>query len=123
MRKVPITNFEQYFTQELVATWSWDLVNDEYFYGLGFEILFGYSQDFLAKNKVAITTLICVDDIERVLQNLEHTFKQCRSTWKINYHFYKANGEYALVKNSAYILYNQQKEVIKLFGTIKEISV
>lgn len=105
-----------------IASWKWDLTTDVFFYGSGFESLLGYSTHFLNHSRVSMTSLICIDDVERVILNIDEVIHKQLSFWKDSYRMLKADGTFQFVTSDGLIYRNNKGSKIKMNGIIKKYS-
>jgi PAS domain S-box-containing protein len=104
------------------AIWDWDVVNDELFWGEGFSTLFGHlsplktNGDFWEDN-------LHPDDKQRVLENLQqYTDGYKKGLFFEEYRFRKSDGNYALVIDKAYCIYDDNGQVRRMIGSMEDVT-
>lgn len=105
------------------AIWDYDTLNDELFWGKGFNTLFGYNMDDSEPSFDLLVSLIHDDDRERVATKvLQYMQDPKLNSWYEEYRFLKADGSFAFVIDRATFLRNDQGQVIRVIGAMTDIS-
>ena len=103
------------------ALWDWDIENNTYYFGEGFNTLFGY--DLKNGDGQNITKLfIHTDDKERVLLSIEQVIASKATNWNEEYRFLKADGLYAFVHDKAIIIRDEMGKATRLIGAIQDVT-
>jgi PAS domain S-box-containing protein len=103
------------------ALWDWDIENNTYYFGEGFNTLFGY--DLKNDDGQNITKLfIHAEDKERVLLSIDQVIASTDTNWNEEYRFLKANGLYAFVHDKAIIIRDEMGKATRLIGAMQDIT-
>lgn len=62
------------------------------------------------------------DESKDVMERRETAFKSRDQLWNQEYRFKKANGEYAYIIDRGFIIYNSQRQPIRMIGAIMDIT-
>jgi PAS domain S-box-containing protein len=62
------------------------------------------------------------EDSERVTANLRRTFQEQSQIWSDEYRFLRRDGQYAIVINRSYILYDASGQPVHIIGAITDIT-
>jgi PAS domain S-box-containing protein len=125
--KLRISN-ERYFLATRAtkdAIWDWDIVTQFVYWGEAFFLQFGYTStgeetarfEFWKEN-------IHPDDRERVVTGLRNFVSdKRRDSWQDEYRFKRGdNHEYALVIDRGFLVLNDKEEVIRMIGSMEDIT-
>ena len=114
----------EYVTQATFdAIWDLNLINDELYWGEGFERLFGYKSQ---KNKGDIVLWyehIHEEDRPRILNSINTLIKGKNNNWSEEYRFMKANGEIAFVRNKGLVIRDAKGRGVRMIGAMQDISL
>ena len=104
--------------------WETDFEAETFYLTKNFELLFGHkptNQETLYDN--IWVRNVHPDDLPKVLGETEKILNGKESNhWVSEYRFRKANGEYAIVQDKNFAIRNVQGKVIRLVGSIHDIT-
>jgi PAS domain S-box-containing protein len=106
------------------AIWDWDVLNNGSMHlGEGFYTLFGYRPGYIQQSAGFWESCIHPDDRERVVTRLEQFINSNKSrTWEDEYRFRKANGEYALVHDRGFLIFDHEGKINRMIGSMQNIT-
>lgn len=106
------------------AVWDWDIANsDHVHYGDGFYALFGYNTGYVQQSIGFWESCIHPEERERVVTRLEQFTKGNTSRiWEDEYRFKKANGEYALVHDRGFLIFDHGGKITRMIGSMQDIT-
>ncbi|MDZ7716398.1 MAG: PAS domain S-box protein [Balneolaceae bacterium] len=104
------------------AVWDWDLQEDTVFWGRGFENLFGYKVDELAKNSSSWTDHIHPDDKDWVYSNIQEAIQGDDQNWFEEYRYLRADGRYAYVEDRGFIIRDENGEALRMIGAMRDVT-
>jgi PAS domain S-box-containing protein len=105
------------------AIWDADLENDIGFWGLGYKKLFGHDREQI--DYAFWISKVHPDDREKVnevFQRLDPKKLAINNILSCEYRFQKANGEYAIVYDVAYIILNEEGKPVRMIGSKRDIT-
>ncbi|WP_276480760.1 PAS domain-containing protein [Paraflavitalea pollutisoli] len=104
--------------------WDWDIVNkDHTHWGDGFYSLFGYRPNNVRTAAGFWESCLHPDDQDRVLKKLEQFILGNRSrVWEDEYRFRKANGDYALVHDRGFLIFDHEGKINRMVGSMQDIT-
>ncbi|MQP52008.1 MULTISPECIES: PAS domain-containing protein [unclassified Flavobacterium] len=108
------------------AIWDWDLNKNSLYRGEGFLKLFGYKVPNLIYN-TNILDLIKSKMKPKKADKIINTFIKSinspkKKSWKKEYWYKKANGEYAYIINNAIIIRDEKGTAIRIVGALQDIT-
>ncbi|MBO9563162.1 MAG: PAS domain S-box protein [Niastella sp.] len=106
------------------VVWDWDITNgNTMHWGDGFYTLFGYRPAYVRKTSGFWESCLHPDDRERVVKRLEQFIGNNRSrVWEEEYRFKKSNGEYALVHDRGFLIFDQEGKINRMIGSMQDIT-
>ncbi|RYY62565.1 MAG: PAS domain S-box protein [Chitinophagaceae bacterium] len=105
------------------ARWDWNLNTNEFFFGSGFQLLFGYDTNQKAVNTVLDwSTYLHPEDQEDVKNDLQLAIQSKTDYWEYAYRFIRADGTIAKVFNRASIIRNIRGKAIRMIGVMQDVS-
>jgi PAS domain S-box-containing protein len=105
------------------AIWDWNLVTDEFYWGGGFENLFGHRITEMPPSSRSWSDLIHPDDYEPVLQTIHDAIAdQFTDKWSAEYRYRKADDEYAFIHDKGFIVRNDHGKGIRMIGAMEDIT-
>jgi PAS domain S-box-containing protein len=123
--KIKVSN-ERYLLATMAtndAIWDWDVTTNNLYWGEGFHGLFGYKAGYFSNNIGLWEAGIHPLDRERVLESLNHFIQSnSQQVWQEEYRFRKSNGNYVLVSDRGFLIYNQHAQVSRMVGSMQDIT-
>ncbi len=114
----------EYVTQATFdAIWDLNLINDELYWGEGFERLFGYKSSENKGDIVLWYEHIHEADRPRILNSINTLIKGKNNNWSEEYRFIKANGEIAFVRNKGLVVRDTKGKGIRMIGAMQDITL
>lgn len=105
------------------AIWDWDLKNDIFYWGEGFYNIFGYKTSYKIDTFKFWETHIHPDDRESVSYSLRNAITQkSHDLWMCEYRFKKSDGNYAIVVNRGYLIFDKNGETFKMIGSVEDVT-
>ncbi len=105
------------------AIWDYNLKTNKAFLGEGFHTLFGHKMYGEDVNISFIKGLIHDDDRLRVLNSLQEiSDDKDQVYWKNQYRLRKADGSYATVMDSAFVVRDEHKVPYRIIGAVQDVS-
>ena len=105
------------------AIWDWDLRTDVLYWGEGFYSLFGYPNDEKVNTEKFWVSHIHPDDRKKVKQGIEYFIEnKSAHLWIDEYRYKKANGNYAIVLNKGYLIYDSSGQTVRMVGSIEDVT-
>lgn len=105
------------------ALYDWDIQQDIFYWGDGFNRLFGYPETgelFRLSNWIALTHHQDVIKHEQRWNNF--WIDPFQNSWTNEFRFRKADGSYAYVEEIAYLIRDKKGKPIRMIGTVRDIS-
>ncbi|HRE50582.1 MAG TPA: PAS domain S-box protein [Flavitalea sp.] len=105
------------------AVWDWDIKKNKLFLGEGFRLHFGYNPDETSRSFAFWVGRVHEADRERVSSSLR-AFVDTKSQglWQEEYRLRNAKGSDVLVFNRGFLVFNQVGEVIRMIGSLQDIT-
>jgi PAS domain S-box-containing protein len=114
----------EYVTQATFdAIWDLNLINDELYWGEGFERLFGYKSRENKGDIVLWYEHIHEEDRPRILNSINTLIKGKNNNWSEEYRFMKANGEIAFVRNKGLVVRDANGKGVRMIGAMQDITL
>jgi len=104
------------------AIWDLNLVDDDLYWGEGFESLFGYKAENNKGDIVGWYEHIHGEDRQRILQSINTLIKGKNSNWVEEYQFKKADGVMAYVRNKGIVIRDKKGKAIRMIGAMQDIT-
>jgi len=105
------------------AIWDYDLERNKIEWGDGLKESFGYDPANFGVSEEVWARKIHPDDRQRVLDSLKASqFDKNKNDWRYEYRFKKKKGTYAEVLDRGVIIRNENEEVIRMVGSMQDIS-
>lgn len=123
-RKLQLSNERYSFVTKATfdAIWDLNLVDDDLYWGEGFESLFGYKTENNKGDIVGWYEHIHGEDRQRVLQSINTLIKSKNSNWVEEYRFKKADGVMAYVRNKGIVIRDKKGKAIRMIGAMQDIT-
>ena len=104
------------------AIWDWDVNTNTLYWGEGIYTLFGFNPGYLDEPDFW-ENCIHPEDRDRVVNGLDEFLKNNTSqTWEDEYRFIKPNGEYALVYDRGFLIFDHSGKVTRMVGSMQDIT-
>lgn len=106
------------------VVWDWDILNNaQIHWGDGFYSLFGYRPNNVRTTAGFWESCLHPDDKDRVLKNLDQFITGSRPrVWEDEYRFRKANGDYALVHDRGFLIFDHEGRINRMVGSMQDIT-
>ena len=106
------------------ALWDWDLPNNILFWGDGFYTLFGYKPGETDNSLGFWESCLHPDDHHRVMSSLNSFIQNGNSgIWQVEYQFRNAAGNYVLVFDRGFLIFNQDGKINRMVGSAQDITL
>jgi PAS domain S-box-containing protein len=103
------------------AIWDSDVLADEQIWNGAIETMFGYPAG-LQTNAAWWEEHIRPGDRQRVLAGIEDVLQSGGEMWSEEYRFQRADGEYSIVIDRAYVVRNEQGEPVRVIGSMMDVT-
>ncbi|MEP6677199.1 MAG: PAS domain-containing protein [Ferruginibacter sp.] len=105
--------------------WEWDLVTKEIFWiDGGHKKTFGYNIENALIPQSFWESRFHPADKERILEGLKKIILEGALTlWEDEYRFQKADGSYAFVHDRGHIIYDDERNAVRMIGASQDITV
>lgn len=114
--------FEKALQASKDAIWDWDIVNDEIFYGRGYEEIFGLSSEELGTFDKSVNRLH-PDDRDRVLDKFNQAVNDAQTLeWSDLYRMRTNSGEYLNIKDRAVLVRDEKGKAVRMIGSAADIT-
>src|SRR5690606_12207880 len=115
--------FEKVTQATTDAIWDWDIENDTFYRGEGFEKLFGYEVKKVLKGDAFLNDSFHPDDVEGIRASLYGSLKDVSTNdWRHEYRIIHKNGAEKTVIDKGLIIRNEQGNPIRMVGAITDIT-
>ena len=115
--------FEKVTQATTDAIWDWDIENDNFYRGDGFEKLFGYEAKRSLKRKEFWQDSFHPDDLPVIQSGLKECIEDpSASFWSQQYRIIQKAGEIKTVIDKGVIIRNEEGVAIRMVGAITDIS-
>ena len=105
------------------AIYDWDANKDSVHWGDGLNTLFGYKPEDIDASVSGWVDLIHPEDVEEVQEELKFTLKDASMNhWTYEYRLKKADGDYSHVRETGYIIRDEDGKAQRMIGTIQDIT-
>jgi PAS domain S-box-containing protein len=104
------------------VVWEWNPEKGELWWGEGLESVMGYKRkDFEGKIDFW-QNHIHKDDRDRIIKSMEHAENSSVSEWEAEYRFIAADGTLRNVKDSAFLIRDEDGKLIRIIGAMVDIT-
>lgn len=115
--------FEKVTQATTDAIWDWDIENDTFYRGEGFEKLFGYKVNRTLHDRDFWKDSFHPDDLPQMMKSLEGAIvDETKDLWQMEYRIIHSGGEIKTVVDKGMIIRNEQRKAIRMVGAITDIS-
>ncbi|HEY1200035.1 MAG TPA: PAS domain S-box protein, partial [Niastella sp.] len=105
------------------AIWDWDVSTNTLYWGEGIYTLFGFKPGYVDNSNHFWENCIHPEDRDRVVNGLDKFIKDNTSTiWEDEYRFIKPNGEYALVFDRGFLIFDHSGKIARMVGSMQDIT-
>lgn len=104
------------------AIWDWDLVEGTLFWGEGFKNIFGHDVQGLQPDLSTWTAHIHPDDFDNVIKSIYQVIASAETNWTSEYRYQKADGSFAYVVDSGFVVRDETGLAIRMVGAMQDIS-
>lgn len=104
------------------AIWDYDIVNQELYWGEGFNSLFGYQTHRIKENYGFWEKCVHPEDKESVNQFVANKLNSGDNTWQQEYRFLKADGTYAFILDKAYLIRDNHGVPLRIIGAMQDLT-
>jgi PAS domain S-box-containing protein len=105
------------------AIWDWDVHTNTLYWGEGIYTLFGFKPGYVDNSSNFWENCIHPEDRDRVVNGLNSFIKDNTSKiWEDEYRFIKPNGEYALVFDRGFLIYDHSGKIARMVGSMQDIT-
>ncbi|EIA09097.1 PAS domain S-box protein [Flavobacterium frigoris] len=102
--------------------WDWDLASQKVFYGDGYYEHFGFELNNTINNLGNHSHLVHPLDRDKTYASISAAILSKSDSWEYEYRHLKSDNSYAIVKDTAYIVRNEQGNAIRIIGAMKNIT-
>ncbi|OQP65748.1 hypothetical protein A3860_14205 [Niastella vici] len=105
------------------AIWDWDVNTNTLYWGEGIYTLFGFKPGYIDNSDNFWENCIHPDDRDRVVNGLNGFLKDGTSKiWEDEYRFIKPDGEYALVFDRGFLIFDHSGKIARMVGSMQDIT-
>jgi PAS domain S-box-containing protein len=104
------------------AIWDWDILENKFFWGEGYEIIFGHTNQPVEKHINYWTKYVHPQDKEKLFNNVTVLLKSKDTNWEDEFRYIKADDTYAFVTSKGFVIRDQQGNAIRMVGAMSDIT-
>lgn len=104
------------------AIWDWNIQTNEFYFGDGYETLFGHNIEDLRKNNPDWKEFVHPDDWEETNKGFQLVLEKGLKNWSAEYRRLKADGTYTHVLDKAFVVFDANEKPIRIVGAVQDIS-
>jgi PAS domain S-box-containing protein len=105
------------------AIWDWDVSTNTLYWGEGIYTLFGFKPGYVDNSSNFWENCIHPEDRDRVINGLNEFINNNTSQiWEDEYRFIKPNGEYALVYDRGFLIFDHSGKITRMVGSMQDIT-
>jgi PAS domain S-box-containing protein len=105
------------------AIWDWDVNTNTLYWGEGIYTLFGFKPGYVDNASNFWENCIHPEDRDRVVNGLNKFIADSTSKiWEDEYRFIKPNGEYALVFDRGFLIYDHSGKIARMVGSMQDVT-
>lgn len=105
------------------AIWDWDVATNTLYWGEGFYNLFGYKPGNVDNSFGFWESCLHPEDKSRVVSGLNKFISDNNfQIWEDEYRFKKANGEYALVYDRGFLIFDHAGKITRMVGSVQDVT-
>lgn len=102
--------------------WEWNYESNSGIWGEGLMKIFGYSEDHLIKKFDWAEQYLHPDDIGPVREKVNHHLENKMENWQEEFRFRCADGNYKLVFDRGFIVYDEEGNARQMYGAMTDIT-
>jgi PAS domain S-box-containing protein len=105
------------------AIWDWDVNTNTLYWGEGIYTLFGFKPGYVDSTSHFWENCIHPEDRDRVVNGLNKFIEDSTSKiWEDEYRFIKPNGEWALVFDRGFLIYDHSGKIARMVGSMQDVT-
>jgi PAS domain S-box-containing protein len=105
------------------AIWDWDVHSNSLYWGEGIYTLFGYKPGYVDNSLRFWEANIHEQDRDKVINGLNEFINDNHThVWEAEYLFKKANGDYALVYDRGFLIFDHTARITRMVGSMQDIT-
>lgn len=105
------------------AIWDWNIDTNDLYWSEAYENMFGHKLGAENCNLESWMQNIHPDDKDRVVASIENELENpCSQSWQCEYRYLKADNSFAYIYDRGYILYNEDRQPIRMVGAMQDIT-
>ena len=105
------------------AIWDWDIVNDNFYRGKGFEQIFGYEVGRTMREREFWKDTFHPEDVSRLSSSVQKALKNPELfEWEEEYRIVQKNGQERTVIDKAVIIRNEKGQATRMIGALTDIT-
>jgi PAS domain S-box-containing protein len=105
------------------AIWDWDVNTNTLYWGEGIYTLFGFKPGYVDNSNHFWENCIHPEDRDRVVNGLNKFIKDSTSKiWEDEYRFIKPDGEYALVFDRGFLIFDHSGKIARMVGSMQDVT-
>ncbi|OQP49372.1 hypothetical protein A4H97_28965 [Niastella yeongjuensis] len=105
------------------AIWDWDVNTNSLYWGEGIYTLFGLKPGYVDNASNFWESCIHPEDRDRVVNGLNKFIADSTSKiWEDEYRFIKPDGEYALVFDRGFLIYDHSGKIARMVGSMQDVT-
>ncbi len=102
------------------AIWDWDYKTQKIYRGQGFAKIFGYNKSFIWADEKG--ERVHPDDRKKMLESLENAIQKKADRWEAEYRVLCKNNIYKTVINKAYLVKDDNNNIVRIIGSLRDVS-
>jgi PAS domain S-box-containing protein len=105
------------------AIWDWDVTTNSLYWGEGIYTLFGFKPGYIDNSHNFWESCIHPEDRDRVVNGMNRFIANNTSQiWEDEYRFQKPNGDYALVYDRGFLIFDHTGKITRMVGSMQDIT-
>ncbi|MET0300072.1 MAG: PAS domain S-box protein, partial [Flavitalea sp.] len=105
------------------AIWDYDLFSNTIVHGDAYASIFGYKSGKKNDPDGNWVPKIHPDDRERTVKSFDEFVKgNTNNNWEAEYRYQRADGEYVIVNDRGFLIYNQQGKIARVVGSMQDVT-
>lgn len=101
--------------------WEYDILSNELKWMAGYEDAYGYKDDMVPKD-FWLMKKIHEDDREHIKKSFRSAIDKKEKSWYSQYRLICADGTFKYIADSAYAIFNDEGEPLRMIGAMQDIS-